>query len=303
MAPRTPTIPQSTDYFAFEPSSCEVSPLKPRKTNVRCLDAFHERPGPSFDLPSNASLYIRRALPPLPPPLSALPALHQCTSSDSLYSGQSSRPSTAMTHRQSQSCEKPLPRLPLHQRCPSLESIYEPGDAENSQSSRPRAGRSTSFRGLFHRHSASSPSTDDLTCSMSSMGSYESRAESRADSVVGDLALTQVATNHTAKRRPSALSLSQLRSSSKKTKAAPPPLPLRPRKFSTSTRWNPFGRNSMDDKEDIPPMPVTPPFVQELNFTQCYYWFARNCHGYVLSNGDNGDACENCAGAGYLGSP
>lgn len=306
-APRTSSLEsrpssRATYYFDYQPSSCEVSPMKARKQNVHCLDAFHER-STTFEYPPNASLYAKRALPPLPPPLSQVPALHKCTSSESLSSRQSSRPGTAMTNRQS--CEKSLPPLPSLHKFPSLESVAsKPGEVDQTRQTRPRTGRGMSFRGLLHRHSASSTSIDD----MPSLTSSRSSRDSRTDSVVGDYALTQISTNTTnagslaSARRPS---FGQLRAAAKKTSAAPPPLPLRSRKASTSagSRWNPFGRNSDCDKEDIPPMPCTPPVVQELSFTQCYYFFARNCNGYVLTNGPSGDACENCARSGYLGSP
>jgi len=311
MASCTSSFDSSTSefpsYFNYDPASCEVSPIKSRKPDVRCLDAFHQRPAPPcFGYPENASLYAKRALPSLPvPPLSSPPALQRCVSADSVYSGESSRPSTSMTNRAS--CEKSLPPLPL-QEFPTLVCVqHKP--AEKPQKSRPRAGRSISFRGLIERCSTPSASTEDiasLACSMSSTGTRDSRA----DSVVGDYALTQdtMAGHKPARRRPSALSLSQLRAASKKANAAPPPMPVRPitaRKYSASAgaghRWNPFGRD--ENKEDIPPMPNTPPFVQELSFTQCYYFYARNCNGYILSHGTSGDACENCARSGYLGSP
>lgn len=297
-----PTSPSAT-YFDYQPASCDVSPLKSRKSNVHCLDAFHQRPPPMLEYPANASLYARRALPPLPPPpsLSALPGLHQCASSESLYSGSSSRPGTAMTNRES--CEKSLPPLPL-QKSPSIESLK----SKHSRASRPRAGHSISLRGFLYRHSSESSSTDDMPSLTSSTSSIATR-DSRSDSVVGDYSPKQTTGHASIGRRPSALSLSQLRAASKKVKSAPPPLPLRPangRKYSTgsasSHRWNLFN-HSHDDKEDVPPMPATPSFVQELSFGQCYYFFARNCNGYVLSNGINGDACENCARSGYLGSP
>ena len=304
-------VASGATYFDYQPTSREVSPMKARKPNVHCLDAFHQRTGPLLEYPANASLYAKRALPPLPPPLAAVPALHRCTSSDSLCSGQSSRPGTAMTNRQS--CEKSLPPLPSLQRCPSIESVTsKAGDAEQTPMPRSRAGRSISFRGFLNRNSAASASADDVPSLTSSTSSVTTR-DSRTDSIVGDYGLTHVTTNLSSapgSRRPSTLSLTQLRAVSKKVNAAPPPLPTRPasgRKYSTSAgaghRWNPFGRNSEDYKEDLPPMPATPPFGQELSFGQCYYFFARNCNGYVLSNGVNGDACENCARSGYLGSP
>lgn len=300
------SVSTTATYFDYRPSSCDVSPLKPRKTNVHTLDAFHHRPSTPFEYPPNASLYEKRALPPLPP-LSALPALSKCCSTESLCSGPpSSRPSTAMTNRES--CEKSLPPLPSLHQCPSLESMT----GKPAELSRPRTHRGMSFRGLLNRQSASSTSTEDVPSLTSSVNSRDSRT----DSVVGDYSLTRISTSGTAissapgSRRPSTLSLTQLRAASKKVNsAAAPPLPTtKPtgRKHSSSVgnshRWNPF-RNSEEDKEDIPPMPVTPPFVKELSFGQCYYFFARNCNGYVLSNGANGDACENCANAGYLGSP
>lgn len=139
---------------------------------------------------------------------------------------------------------------------------------------------------------------------------------------MGDLGLTLVKTNASTVsacsgptggptgRRPSALSITQIRAANKKFNSnATAQLPSRPTSARKSSfgagtaRWNPFGRAADENKEDIPPMPATPPFVQELSFTQCYYFFARNCNGYVISNGINGDACENCANSGYLGSP
>jgi hypothetical protein len=256
----------------------------------------------------NASLYEHRALPPLPPPLSALPALQKCSSVESLYSAPS-RPGTAMTDRQSY--DKSLPPLPL---CtsPSCKDS-KPCEVERTQPKRPRSKRSISFRGLIDRYSSSSSSTEDVPSLKSSVSSNGTR-DSRADSVVGDYVLAQVTNNAPVgssapgSRRPS-LSLTQLRASSKKHYTVPPPMPIRPvayHKASASQggshRWNPFGRNA-DDKDDIPPVPSTPPFVQELSFTQCYYFSARHCNGYVLSNGANGDACENCARSGFLGSP
>lgn len=309
------TMTSGADYFEYEPSSCDVSPVKAaKKANVHCLDAFHDRTEAAFDYPMNANLYTKRALPPLPPPLSAVPALQKCSSSDSMCSRPASRPNTAMANRQS--CEKALPPLPALHACPSLETIAsESCDQDNTRVSRPRSGRSISFRGFLNRNSAASSSADDVPSLTSSMISVSTR-DSRTESVVGEFNLARIGTDGSMissapiSRRPSTLSLTQLRAASKKVNSAPPPLPVRPttgRKHSIGAgsghRWNPFGRNSEEDKEDIPPMPVTPPIVQELSFTQCYYFFARNCHGYILSNGTNGDACENCAGAGYLGSP
>ncbi|GAB7351165.1 hypothetical protein MBLNU459_g1615t1 [Dothideomycetes sp. NU459] len=296
-------------YFHYQPSAHEVSPIKSKQPNVHCLDAFHTRPGTPFEYPANANMYAKRALPALPP-LSAVPSLSHSSSGDSLYSPSSSRPSTAMDRI---SCDKSLPPLPL-ERCPSLESIDS--SAANGRPSRPRAGRSISFRGLLNRHTypsnTSAACTDDVTSLESSVGCVQSTRASRADSVMGDMGLTQVKATATTTRdrRPSTLSLSQIRAAAKKANANPPALPTRPtnpRKNSlgahTSHRWNIFGRSTEEDKEDIPPMPMTPPYIQELSFSQCYYFYARNCNGYVLSNGANGDACENCANAGYLGSP
>lgn len=295
-------------YFDYQPEVENVSPMKSSKqSNVRCLDAFHVRPSTPFEYPANAGLYARRALPPLPPPLSAVPALRHSSSTDSMYSPINSRPSTAMDRM---SLDKCLPPLPL-ERCPSLESVVSA--ATSGRPSRPSTGRNLSFRGILNRHtypSNSLPSpTEDMTSMHSCVSTTHSVRDSRADSVMGDMGLTKVKTSSTTRaRRPSTLSLSQIRAANKKVNVNPPALPTRPsnfRKNSASShsalRW--FGRNSDEDKEDIPPMPVTPPFIQELSFSQCYYFYARNCNGYVLSGGSNGDACENCANAGYLGSP
>lgn len=296
-------------YFDYQPSEHNVSPIKACRSNVHCLDAFHARPATPFEYPPNAGLYAKRALPPLPPPLSVVPDLHHSSSGDSLYSPMNSRPSTAMDRM---SLDKSLPPLPLD-RCPSLESVGS--IATNGRPVRPRAGRSISFRGLLNRHTypsnTSSSPTEDTPSLASSVNSGHSTRDSRADSVLGDMGLAQVKNNSTTReRRPSTLSLSQIRATNKKVNANPPALPTRPanlRKNSmgaySSHRWNPFGRSSDEDKEDVPPMPATPSFIQELSFSQCYYFYARNCNGYVLSGGANSDACENCANAGYLGSP
>jgi hypothetical protein len=130
---------------------------------------------------------------------------------------------------------------------------------------------------------------------------------------MGDYSLTQVKTNGTisatSSRRPSALSLTHLKAASKKINASAPPVPSRPssRKGSTSNhnqhRWGTLFRTVEDDKEDVPPMPATPGMMPDLSFNRCYYFYARNCNGYVLSGSSSGDACENCAHSGFLGSP
>lgn len=306
----------SLAYFDYQPSACNASPIKSRRrrrSNTHYLDAFHQRTSDPMDLPSHAELYVKRALPPLPP-FSPTPTLRKCSSSDSLCSGLSSRPSTSMTNRQS--LDKSLPPLPELVKCSSFGSlISKPSDACPVQVSRPRAGRSINFRGLLHRNSSHS-SIEEVPSLTSSISSIATR-DSRSDSVLGDAQLALVKSNATtasstvSKRRPSAISITQIRAASKKVNSAPPPMPTRPapvpRKHGSSVgsvhRWNPFGRNADEDKEDIPPMPCTPTFIQELSFTQCYYFFARNCNGYVLSNAMSGDACENCARSGYLGSP
>ncbi|KAL1297050.1 hypothetical protein AAFC00_004639 [Neodothiora populina] len=289
------STPVTSTYFDYQPASCNVSPMRPRKTDVSRLDAFHQRPESPFEYPPNASLYAKRALPPLPP-MAARRPLSSRPSTDSMRSG---RPSISTVDRQSY--DKCLPPLPpsLHE-CPSLESM-----TSNGRQSRQRNGRGMSFRNLINRHSATS--MDDIPSLTSSMSSRNSRT----DSVVGDSTIGSdtASTCHMPSNRRPSLSLTHLRTASRKVNAAPPPLPTRPvtgRKHSASVssahRWNPF-RNSDADKEDIPPMPATPPYIQELSFGKCYYFFARNCNGYVLSNGASGDACENCANAGYLGSP
>ncbi|KAG9553682.1 hypothetical protein KCU79_g11896, partial [Aureobasidium melanogenum] len=92
-----------------------------------------------------------------------------------------------------------------------------------------------------------------------------------------------------------------------KINASAPPVPSRPssRKGSTSNqhRWGTLFRTVEDDKEDVPPMPTTPGMMPDISFNRCYYFYARNCNGYVLSGSSSGDACENCAHSGFLGSP
>jgi hypothetical protein len=307
MHPRTSSLQQppasAMNYFDFQPEDCSVSPVK--KSNLRCLDAFHDRVyAPQFEAPANANIYARRALPPLPSP-AAVPALRNCSSSESMASsGPVSRPSTAMSCRQ----DKSLPPLPFRlQRSPSFDS-----DKENTvvvqQVSRPRQHRGLSFRSLLNRHSE-----DEFPLASPKSG-YSVTRDSRTDSVMGDYNLCQVKTNGTisatSSRRPSALSLTHLKAASKKINASAPPVPSRPssRKGSTSThnqhRWGTLFRTVEDDKEDVVPMPITPGMMMpDLSFNRCYYFYARNCNGYVLSGGSNGDACENCAHSGFLGSP
>lgn len=308
MGPRTSSLQQPPasvmSYFDFQPAESSVSPVK--KGNVHCLDAFHDRPTTPFEYPTNASVYARRALPPLPSP-AAVPALRNCSSSESMSSGPVSRPGTAMSCRQ----EKTLPPLPFRlQQSPSFDS--EDSGKENiapTQVSRPRQHRGYSFRSLLSRHS------DDEFPLASPKSGYSVTRESRTDSVMGDYSLTHIKTNGTStgsassSRRPSALSLSHLKAASKKVNSCPPPMPSRPssRKGSTSNhnqhRWGALFRTIEDDKEDVPPMPTTPGMMQDLSFNRCYYFYARNCNGYVLSGSSCGDACENCARSGFLGSP
>ncbi|KAK5007420.1 hypothetical protein LTR28_005309 [Elasticomyces elasticus] len=49
-------------------------------------------------------------------------------------------------------------------------------------------------------------------------------------------------------------------------------------------------------------MLVEEPPTDGLETRKCYYSIARNCPGWVMG-GRHGDACENCAAAGWLGSP
>lgn len=312
IGPRTSSLQQppaaAMSYFDYQPAECQVSPIKkkPGTPNVHCLDAFHSRPTTPFEYPANANLYVKRALPPLPSP-GAVPALRNCSSSESIASsGPVSRPGTAMSVRQ----EKSLPPLPFRlQRSPSFGDSDESCKENNAPiiAQRPRQHRGYSFRSLLNRHSE-----DDAPLA-SPKSVYSVTRESRTDSVMGDYSLTQIKTNSTSSapgsRRPSALSLSHLKAASKKVNANPPPMPSRPssRKGSSSThnhnRWGTLFRTVEDDKEDVPPMPPTPGMVQELSFGQCYYFYARNCNGYVLSGSSSGDACENCARSGFLGSP
>ncbi|KAG9574873.1 hypothetical protein KCU86_g16329, partial [Aureobasidium melanogenum] len=235
MPPRTSSLQQPPaavmSYFDFQPDECSVSPVK--KTNLRCLDAFHDRPTTPFEYPANASIYAKRALPPLPTP-SALPALRNCSSSESMASsGPVSRPSTAMSCRQ----DKSLPPLPFRlQRSPSFDE--DESGKENTtivqQVSRPRQHRGYSFRSLLNRHSE-----DEFPLASPKSG-YSVTRDSRTDSVMGDYNLCQVKTNGTvsatSSRRPSALSLTHLKAASKKINASAPPVPSRPssRKGSTS---------------------------------------------------------------------
>jgi hypothetical protein len=293
-------------YFDFQPDECSASPMK-KNNNVHCVDAFHDHPTtPFFEYPANASIYAKRALPPLPSP-AALPTLRNCSSSESMSSGPISRPGTAMSCKH----DKSLPPLPFRlQRSPSFDSV----DCvkENTvvvQVSRPRQHRGYSFRSLLNRHSE-----DEFPLASPKSG-YSVTRDSRTDSVIGDCSLTHVKTNGTTpasapnSRRPSALSLVHLKAASKKINASAPPVPSRPssRKGSTSNhnqhRWGALFRTVEDDKEDVPVMPTTPGMMPDLSFNRCYYFYARNCNGYVLSGSSSGDACENCAHSGFLGSP
>lgn len=308
MHPRTSSLQQppaaAMNYFDFHPEECSVSPVK--KSNLRCLDAFHNRIDTPFGAPANVNIYAKRALPPLPSP-GALPALRNCSSSESMASsGPVSRPSTAMSCRQ----DKSLPPLPFRlQASPSFDS--DESERENTvivqQVSRPRQHRGYSFRSLLNRHSE-----DEFPLASPKSG-YSVTRDSRTDSVMGDYSLCQVKTNGTisatSSRRPSALSLTHLKAASKKINASAPPVPSRPssRKGSTSNhnqhRWGTLFRTVEDDKEDVAPMPITPGMMPDLSFNRCYYFYARNCNGYVLSGSSSGDACENCAHSGFLGSP
>ncbi|KAF2725742.1 hypothetical protein K431DRAFT_48863 [Polychaeton citri CBS 116435] len=51
------------------------------------------------------------------------------------------------------------------------------------------------------------------------------------------------------------------------------------------------------------PLPLEPSEpAQELSCHRCYYFAARNCHGWVMGGG-SGDACETCLRAGFFGAP
>lgn len=296
----TPTASASQTYFDLDTASCRVSPLKPRKksSSFVTLDTLRQQSGTPFDLPPNATLYAKRALPALPP-LSALPALSKCCSSDSLSSASlPSRSSTSITNRQS--CDKSLPPVPSFHQCDSSDSIA----SRPASMSRPRANRGLSFRTMLHRQSSES-STEDVPSLTPSASSRTSRTDSLISSE--DAALARISTSTIGSRRPSIGSLKDLRAGSKKLNSAAPPLPANRTstggKNSGSLRWNPFRNSAEECKEDIAPMPVTPPYIRELSFSQCYYFFARNCNGYVLSNGANGNACEGCANEGFFGSP
>lgn len=70
-----------------------------------------------------------------------------------------------------------------------------------------------------------------------------------------------------------------------------------PPKFSPllrpQTSWSSPSRKRHPPRlPSVPSAPVAK--VEQLHCTPCYYFAARNCHGYVLG-GDHGDACENCA--------
>ncbi|KAK0911419.1 hypothetical protein LTR02_003350 [Friedmanniomyces endolithicus] len=92
--------------------------------------------------------------------------------------------------------------------------------------------------------------------------------------------------------------------------ARPPPSPphcqpgsRRPSLPRLTTTFSSPSLRMVMEKEREKPLPLAPVCVaQELGCHRCYYFAARNCHGWVMG-GSHGDACEQCLQAGFFGAP
>lgn len=312
-------------YFEFNPalhSDTALIQSAMDSSHVHRLDAFHKRASDFSNLssmPLDAHLYATRALPPVP-----AVALKSAASSKSLRSLAAAdsrrRPSLGSQGRNvtTDCVQRQLPPLPLrvaanaHRRGLSIESVEssKPSEVE-VQVRRPRAMRSISFRNFLKSNNLQpqpSPTESVRTASSMSHNSDSTRTsrDSRHDSIIiEDL---EPAATKPHGRRPSTLSLNTLRTR-KVSQENVPALPVRPqsaRKNSSSTgsgrRWGLFGQSAekvatevveVEDAENTPPVPITPPGSAELSCKRCYYYSMRNCNGWVMG-GSHGDACENC---------
>lgn len=349
-SPRTSSLHHNSasmpGYFEYQPNlhSERVAMVAAMDDSaVHRLDAFHDRTSTSsnaYELPKDAHVYARRALPAIPalpavPAVPAVPTLRKSSSAKSLRSPTApKRPSiNHTTSYQVGYNQRPLPPLPNSppRRVPSMESDMSSAESKSPDSDfecvaplpRPRTARSISFRNFLNRNTyPSSTSSDPSQRSVSSMSSTSDAStcsyDSRHDSVMGDVCSNQcktVAAGSSApgSRRPSTLSISSLRN----RKVTPPevqtpPLPTRPvasRKMSTSAgagrRWDLFHKQhpTEENEENIPPVPITPPAgATEASCRPCYYYSMRNCNGWVMG-GAHGEACESCAMMGFFGSP
>ncbi|KAF2149976.1 hypothetical protein K461DRAFT_270526 [Myriangium duriaei CBS 260.36] len=320
-------------YFEFNPSIQSDTALIQSamdSSHVHRLDAFHNRASEHFNLPQDAHIYAARPLPPVP----SL-ALRQPSSSKSLrslaVSQRNRRPSLGAQGRTTTTdcVERQLPPLPLraaptHRRGLSIESVSSDKPSESDVPvRRPRAMRSISFRNFLNRNTypqQPSPTESVRTGSSLSQNSDSTRTsrDSRHDSIVDEMGITASKVNAPApasgNRRPSTLTLNTLRAR-KISQENVPSLPVRPssaRKSSHSVtsgrRWGIFGADkgvsevTIDDCENTPPAPITPPGTSEMKCHRCYYYSMRNCNGWVMG-GSHGDACENCTMHGFFGSP
>ncbi|GAB7345102.1 hypothetical protein MBLNU457_3502t2 [Dothideomycetes sp. NU457] len=316
---RTPTHHRSSNsapggYFDFTPAtqSDHVLIQKAMDSSVRRLDAFHDRPSPIFEYPENAHIYAARPLPPVP----FTPTLKRPSSVKDLRTV--TRPVLSPQSRTftTDCIERPLPALPLRASnrasIESTSSIASKPCDQDATPRRPRQMRSISFRNFLNRNTYPQNIPEPLRSASSMSESSESSFghDSRHDSIIADDSkYTTPASSAPGSRRPSTLSLSSLRS----RKASQESVPALPRPSSgkatvsvtsAGRRWHFFGggEKSVEDVENMPPVPITPPANSELNCRPCYYFSMRNCQGYVMG-GSHGDACENCTMHGFFGSP
>ena len=307
---RTPTQHRSTSsapggYFDFTPSIQSDSALiqKAMDSSVHRLDAFHDRPSPIFEYPENAHIYAARPLPPVP----FLPTLKRPSSAKSLRT--MARPALSPKSRTftTDCIERPLPPLPLRaSNRASIESTASTASKPSEQEAtprRPRQMRSISFRNFLNRNTYPQTVPEPLrsASSLSENSDTSSGHDSRHDSIIADDSKPIIPTGSApGSRRPSTLSLASLRSrkiSQESVPAMPRPSSSKGTVSVTSAgrRWHLFGgaEKSVEDSENMPPVPITPPATSELNCRPCYYFSMRNCQGYVMG-GSHGDACENC---------